>query len=108
MKIIYNDIIPFKGFKAVNLLGVLFVRNGATLTDIDINHEAVHTAQMRETLYLGFYLWYALEWLVRLVCNGFKAHEAYRAVSFEREAYGHQGEEGYLEKRKPWSFIKHM
>ena len=108
MKTIYNDIIPFKGSKAVNLLGVLFVRNGATLTDIDINHEAVHTAQMRETLYLGFYLWYALEWLVRLVCNGFKAHEAYRAVSFEREAYGHQGEEGYLEKRKLWSFIKHM
>ena len=30
MKIIYNDIIPFKGFKAVNLLGVLFVLKSAT------------------------------------------------------------------------------
>ena len=108
MKIIYNDIIPFKGFKAVNLLGVLFVRNGATLTDIDINHEAIHTAQMRETLYVGFYLWYVMEWLARLIAAGFKAHEAYRSISFEREAYGHQGEEGYLEKRKLWSFTKHM
>lgn len=108
MKIIYNDIIPFKGFKAVNLLGVLFVRNGATLTDIDINHEEIHTAQMRETLYLGFYLWYALEWLVRLVCNGFKAHEAYRAVSFEREAYANQDDMQYLAGRRHYSFLGYM
>ena len=29
MKIIYNNIIPFKGFKAMNLFGVLFVRKDA-------------------------------------------------------------------------------
>ena len=108
MKIIYNDIIPFKGFKAVNLLGVLFVRNGATLTDIDINHEAIHTAQMRETLYVGFYLWYVMEWLARLIAAGFKAHEAYRSISFEREAYEHEDEPGYLESRRPYAWRHYL
>jgi len=32
MKIIYNNIIPFKGYKGINLFGVLFVRKGS-LTD---------------------------------------------------------------------------
>lgn len=108
MKIIYNNLIPMKGYKAVNLFGVLFAREGARLTDIDINHEAIHTAQMKETLYVVFYLWYAVEWIIRVIANGFKPHDAYRALLFEQEAYGHQGEEGYLEKRELWSFIKHM
>lgn len=108
MNIIYNDIIPFTGFKAVNLLGVLFVRNGATLTDIDINHEAIHTAQMKETLYVGFYLWYVMEWLARLIATGFKAHRAYRAVSFEREAYANQDDMQYLAGRRHYSFLGYM
>lgn len=108
MKTIYNDIIPFKGYKAVNLFGVLFAREGARLTAEDIRHEEIHTAQMRETLYLGFYLWYALEWLVRLVCNGFKAHRAYRAVSFEREAYANQDDMQYLAGRRHYSFLGYM
>lgn len=105
MKIIYNTIIPIKGYKAVNILGVLFARKGARLTEEDIRHEEIHTAQMKETLYVIFYLWYAVEWIIRVIANGFKPHDAYRALLFEQEAYRHQGEEGYLEKRKLWSFI---
>lgn len=29
MKIIYNDIIPFKGYKAINLFGIVFARKSA-------------------------------------------------------------------------------
>jgi hypothetical protein len=32
MKVIYNNIIPFKGYKAINLLGLVFVRKGAKFT----------------------------------------------------------------------------
>lgn len=49
MKIIYNNIIPFKGFLAINLFGVLFVRG--TYRDLSatvLNHEKIHTAQMKE------------------------------------------------------------
>ena len=62
-------------------------------------HEMIHSRQQAELLWLGFYLWYVVEWIVRLAIyrNGFKA---YRSISFEREAYAKQGEIGYLKKRK--------
>lgn len=41
MKVIYNNIIPFPGFKAINLFGVLFVRNGCTMSESDINHKMI-------------------------------------------------------------------
>lgn len=47
-----------------------------------------------------------MEWIIRVIANGFKWHEAYRALLFEQEAYGHQGEAEYLEKRKPFTWIK--
>lgn len=103
MKIIRNKVIPFKGFKAINLFGVLFVREEAVLSEADINHEAIHTEQMKEMLYVGFYLWYAVEWLVRLARLR-NAHTAYRNVSFEREAYANQADLAYLQQRKPWSW----
>ena len=34
MRTIVNDYIPFKGFKAINLLGVLFVRRGEKMKPI--------------------------------------------------------------------------
>ena len=33
MKVIYNNIIPFKGFKCINLFGVLFVRKGCFMNE---------------------------------------------------------------------------
>lgn len=66
MKIIYNNLIPFKGFAAINLFGILFVRKGVEVSEEMINHEAIHTAQMKEMLYVFFYLWYVIEWVVRL------------------------------------------
>ena len=34
MKIIRNKIIPFKGFKAINLFGILFVRGDSKINEI--------------------------------------------------------------------------
>jgi len=42
--VIENKLIPFKGLKAINLFGVIFVRKGARMTSTDFNHEAIHTA----------------------------------------------------------------
>ena len=52
MKIVRNNIIPFKGYKAMNLFGVLFVRGNARIDDINLNHEKIHTAQIKEMLYV--------------------------------------------------------
>ena len=70
MKIIRNNIIPFSGYKAMNLFGVLFVRGNAKIDDITLNHEKIHTAQIKEMLYVFFYVWYAIEWLIRLFMKG--------------------------------------
>lgn len=107
MKIIRNRLIPFKGFKAINLFGVLFVRKNARVSQRMINHESVHTAQMKETLYVFFYLWYAVEWLVRL-CIMRDARDAYRGISFEREAYDNEFDRMYLADREPWAWVHYL
>lgn len=97
MKTIVNQLIPPKGFCAINLFGVLFIRSEVKeISRITLNHEEIHTAQMKELGYVLFYLIYVVEWLVRL----FKPGNAYRNISFEKEAYTHQYDIVYLSKRK--------
>ena len=104
MKIIRNKYIPFKGFRAINIFGVLFVRGNAKIDNVTIRHEAIHTAQMKEMLYIFFYLWYVVEWIIRLFMKG----NAYRNISFEREAYANQDDLNYLENRKRFDFVKYI
>ena len=105
MKVIYNRLLPPKGFKAINLFGVVLVRKGCRMTAADLNHEAIHTAQMRELLYVPFYVLYVLKWLW-LLPRYPKRHEAYRNISFEREAYAHQAEPDYLKTRPKFNQYK--
>ena len=104
MKVIYNNIIPFRGFTAMNLFGLIFARKECEpLSKQTINHEAIHTEQMKEMLYVFFYLWYLIEWIVKLFIYGKKS---YNNISFEREAYQYAGYEGYLSIRKPYKWIQ--
>ena len=82
--VIYNKIFPFGNYVAINLFGIIFSKS-KPLTDKTINHENIHTRQMIEMLFIFFYIWYGIEWLIRLIQykNG---HTAYRNISFEREA----------------------
>ena len=105
MKIIHNNIIRFPGFKAINLFGVLSVRNGCTTSENDINHEIIHTAQMKEMGYVIFYLWYLVEWLVKLAKLR-DSNKAYRAISFEREAYGNEKNLIYTITRAKYAWRK--
>jgi hypothetical protein len=108
MKIIRNNIIPFKGYKAINLFGVLFVRKNAKIDNITLNHEAIHTAQMKELLYIFFYLFYVIDWLIGLVVYWFDTKRAYKEICFEKEAYVNEKDFDYLKKRKPYNFLKYM
>lgn len=108
MKIIYNNLIPFKGYKAINLFGILFIRKGCIMSDIDLNHEAIHTAQIKEMLYIFFYLWYIIEFIILFFINSSKSwNERYHQISFENEAYSNQDDLEYLNKRKHYSWIKY-
>lgn len=99
MKIIYNKIIPFKGFKAINLFGILFTKK--SLTEYEINHESIHTEQMKELLYIGFYIIYFFEWIYKYLFTKYRfTHNAYRNVSFEKEAYNNEKDLNYIEQRR--------
>jgi hypothetical protein len=103
MKVIKSSIIPFKGFKAINLFGVVFHRKGTSpLTKVELNHEAIHTAQIKEWLYLPYYLVYVLNYLSNLLIREKSscAPSAYRGIGFEEEAYKHQDDLNYLKTRK--------
>lgn len=102
MKIIYNNLIPFPGFKAINLFGIVFARK--PLKDIDINHESIHTAQMKELLYIGFYIWYLIEWIV-LLFKYKDSYKAYRNIRFEKEAYSNELNVQYLNNRIKYNYI---
>jgi hypothetical protein len=102
MKIIRNNIIPFKGFSVINLFGVLFVRKDCVISQNIVNHEEIHTAQMRELLYIGFYIIYFFEWMWK--CIKYRdTIEAYWNTSFEREAYNNEQTDGYVKTRKHYA-----
>lgn len=48
MKVIYSSIIPQKGYKAITILNMVFVRKGYTMRLADLNHEAIHWEQEKE------------------------------------------------------------
>ena len=104
MKIVANKYIPFKGFIAINLFGVLFVREEYKdkLSSRVLNHEEIHTKQMKEMLYVFFYLWYFVEWVVKLFIYG---DDAYWNISFEREA---RNFERFPEPRKPFGWFNYI
>lgn len=109
MLIIENNLIPFKGFKFINLCGILFCRKGKVLLPVDEEHERIHTKQMGDFLYIFpvYYLWYVMEWLIRLVMLRDR-RKAYRAITFEREAYDNQCRTGYHKTRKHFCWIKYI
>lgn len=105
MKVLYNNILPPSGFIATNLFGVLFARKGTIISPVTINHESIHTAQMKEMLYVFFYLFYVTEWLIRLL--RYKGR-AYYNISFEREAYTNMSNSDYLKERRPYAWLKYL
>lgn len=108
MIVIKNNIISFNGYKAINLFGVLFVRKDARVDDELLNHERIHTAQMKEMLFIFFYVWYGLEYIAIRFFHK-KQGDAYHDVSLEEEAHLNDKNLNYLNERKHfawWKFVR--
>ncbi|MCQ2112825.1 MAG: hypothetical protein MJY95_05730 [Bacteroidaceae bacterium] len=103
--VINNKIIPFGKFKAINLCGIIFTK--MTLSSIELRHEKIHSKQAIELLVVGFYLWYMIEWGIRLLKYR-NSRVAYFNICFEREAYVNQKKKDYETTRKHFSFLKYM
>ena len=72
-----------------------------------LNHEKIHLRQQIEFLVIPFYLWYLLEFVIRLFQYK-KWDLAYRNISFEREAYTNEKDLFYLKKRPFWGFLRFL
>jgi hypothetical protein len=59
---------------------------------------------MKEMGYIFFYIWYIIEWLIRLVIG----KNAYRNISFERESFDNAQNLNYLDSRKAYSWLKYI
>lgn len=104
MRIIYNKYFPLKPFLATNICGIIFCRGKkGRLSKVDENHEYIHTLQQKEMLYVGFILWYVIEWAYRAIKKrNFMA--AYYATYFEREAYMMERDLDYRHHRRPYAW----
>jgi len=70
-----------------------------------IQHESIHIKQQIEMLVIPFYMWYIIEWFVKLFIYG---KGAYKNLSFEREANLYENRKDYLQFRKPYSWTKYL
>lgn len=129
MYVIKNSIIPFKGYSAMNILGLLFVRKDITLSKRVLRHEKIHSVQQYEIMmvsailaliasmmwqswwYLLFVvamplLMYVLAWIIALILPPYNS--AYKDSPFEREAKANENNPEYLLTRKFMYFFKYV
>jgi hypothetical protein len=71
-----------------------------------LNHEKIHVRQQIEMLVLPFFLLYMLEFLIGYIKYK-NWQNAYKNISFEREAYSNEKDLDFLKKRSFWNFIKY-
>ncbi|QQX78089.1 hypothetical protein JK629_07475 [Aequorivita iocasae] len=97
-----------KNYNGITLWPFVVLKHNSLKKDaVFLNHERIHLRQQSELLILFFYLWYGLEFLIRLIQYK-NRHKAYRNISFEREAYHYESDFNYLKKRKPYGFLKFL
>jgi len=84
--------------------GVYIIEKYITDKNI-INHESIHWKQQLEMLILPFYIFYILEFVVKLFKYG---GYAYINLSFEREAFANDKNLEYLKTRKNYAWVKYI
>ena len=92
---------------AVTIFPFIFVVSRSLKANkILMQHERIHLRQALELAVLPFYIWYLIEFLIRYYQYG-NFQKAYRSISFELEAYGHEREMRYLKIRRCWAFFSY-
>lgn len=86
---------------AITIYPWVFTRE--VVSEETLNHERIHLAQQKELFIIPFFLLYLLEWIIKLPSG-----DAYKNISFEREAYENQSNKNYLYSRTKFSFLKYI
>lgn len=105
--IVSKYLIP-KGYRGMTVFPFVIVRAKKEADfGVLMNHERIHIRQQSELLVLPFFVWYGLEYLVRMIQYKDR-NRAYRNISFEREAYANEKDLGYLKTRPFWKFLRYV
>lgn len=105
--VVFNKWVP-KGFAGITIFPFVIVAKKKWLQDATfIVHERIHLRQQLEILILPFFIWYGLEYLIRLIQYKDR-RKAYRNISFEREAYANESNANYLKQRRLFSFLRYL
>ena len=72
---------------------------------ITINEEMIHWKQQMEMLIVFFYVWYFVEWVIKLLTPPIGA---YKDLGFEREAKTHSLDYHYYIVRKHFAWFKYI
>lgn len=108
MRLIISKFWVPKGFSGITVYPFIFARGNYLRTHKTfVNHEKIHLRQQIELLILPFFIWYVLEFSVRLI-QFRNRKKAYRNISFEREAYANESNPDYLTNRKFFSFFNYL
>lgn len=94
-------------YKAITIGPFVITKPNTVLNLIDLQHEDIHWAQEKEMLIIPFYLWYVIEFLIRLIIYR-DWHKAYKNISFEQEAYKYQEDPNYVKTRKFYDWVKYL
>ncbi|MBZ4037084.1 hypothetical protein K6T82_20135 [Flavobacterium sp. 17A] len=105
--IVAKYLIP-KGYRGMTLFPFVLVKYDFDKGNkVFVNHEKIHLRQQLEMLVFPFYIWYVLEFFIRLI--QYKNKDlAYRNISFEREAYTKETDLNYLKKRSFFRFLHYL
>lgn len=105
--IVSKYLIP-KGFNAIAFYPFIVVGNHfETNNSVLLNHERIHLKQQKELLILPFYLLYFIDYLIKMMVLRDK-NQAYKNIVFEREAYAHENDMGYLKSRPIWNWRRYF
>ena len=125
---VVNSIFPIEDYIAMTVWPVVFIQkaNERLYDEVADNHENIHGRQQIEMLIVGIVLaiglyfligwwclfalpvfcwWYCIEYMLRSI---FGKGNAYRNISFEREAYANETDFNYLKNRRLFAWIKHI
>ena len=86
---------------------IVLKRSELRFDKVFMNHEKIHWCQQLELLVVPFYIWYIIEYSIRLVQYR-NRYDAYRNISFEREAYVNELNLNYPKERSFWSFVHYL
>ncbi|WP_425077718.1 hypothetical protein [Psychroserpens sp. S379A] len=107
MILVSRYLVP-KGYVGIVIFPFILLKyKHLSINNVLLNHEKIHLRQQLELFLIIFYIWYGVEFLIRLLIYK-KWHKAYKNISFEKEAYANENDLNYLKSRSFYNFLNYM